>query len=509
MNTTFIWKIDPNVNESAAFEKNYEIRNELKNSMPIYATRAMRREFVNTCDMFLGNVEKSRVRRIYKEFTGDLTADESEIDARVKLAFDLKDPELITDLRHFNEGKISIYDTFWEYAKKFLEGTAQDSVVAVDERRHDPIMHLARAISVKDLRNQIIKICPEGTPIPSVQWLRLQFWPKNPWNLSSLQYTGNLPLKFMIQIRQLHLHHIDSHYASAIFRYLKELAIKFKDHTWLVFLDDKHRCKIGEPGHPVAAIERGKQVVVTTNETFAVSDHDFTKCSLIPSVTMLCNIPDNMEGSFYRGQVNIGLKDAAFQASSALRHMTELYDILLHTEMHHPFLMLYTDGGPDHKNTFLRVQLSLIAMFIALDLDYLVAVRTPPGHSWKNPVERIMSILNLGMQCVGLMRQKISEETEKLISGCNSLEDIREKSKTNNQLEKELLHSMEPTRDLLSNLFTRQSLKDESFKVFEPATKTEMENFWESVHLVDDSITMEDTSQKKVANKVSMKFDYS
>ncbi|GET01947.1 uncharacterized protein LOC111130598 [Rhizophagus clarus] len=441
MNTTFVWKIDPNIDESAAFKKNYEIQNELKSFMPVYATRTMRREFVNTCDMFLGNVEKSRVCRIYKEFTGDSTADESEIDAR---------------------------------------GTAQDSVIAVDERHHDPIIHLARAISVKDLRNQIVKICPEGTPIPSVQWLRLQFWPKNSWNLSSLQYTGNLPLKFMIQVRQLDLNHIDSHYASAIFCYLKELAIKFKDHTWLVFLDDKHRCKIGELGHPVAAIERGKQVVVTTHETFAISDHDFTKCSLIPSVTMLY---------------------AAFQVSSALRHMTELYDILLHTEMHHPFLMLYTDGGPNHKNTFLRVQLSLIAIFIALDLDYLVAVRTPPGHSWKNPVERIMSILNLGMQCVGLMRQKMSEEMEKLISGCNSLEDMREKAKTNHQLEKELLQSMEPIRDLLSNLFTRQSFKDEFFKVFEPATKTEMENFWESVHLVDDSITIKDTSQKKVANK--------
>ncbi|PKK57493.1 hypothetical protein RhiirC2_825681, partial [Rhizophagus irregularis] len=501
MNTTFIWKIDPSVDESIAFEKNYKIRSELKNSMPVYATRAMRREFVDTCDMFLGNVEKSRVRRIYKEFVGDSTADEMEIDIRVKLAFDLRDPDIITDLRHFNEGRISIYDTFWEYSKKFLEGTAQDSVVAVDERRHDPIVHLARAISVEDLKNQIAKLCPKDTPIPSVQWLRLQFWPKNPWNLSSLQFTGILPLKFMIQIRQLHMDHIDSHYASAIFRYLKELAIKFKDNTWLVFLDDKHRCKIGEPGHPVAAIERGKQVVVTTHETFAVSDHDFTKCSLIPSVTMICNIPDNIEGSFYRGHVNIGLKDATFQTSSSLRHMTELYDILLHTEKHHPFLMLYTDGGPDHKITFLRVQLSLIAMFIALDLDYLVAVRTPPGHSWKNPVERIMSILNLGMQCVGLMRQKMSEEMEKLINGCNSLEDIREKAKINNQLEEELLQSMEPTRDLLSSIFTRQNLKDEPFKMFKPATKTEMETFWESVHLVDDSITMDDTSQKKVADK--------
>ncbi|RIA84742.1 hypothetical protein C1645_831833 [Glomus cerebriforme] len=90
----------------------YHHENILKSSMLVYAIRAMRRKFVNTCDMFLGNVEKSRVRRIYKEFTGDSTADESEIDARVKLAFDLKDPELITDLWHFNEEKISIYDIF-------------------------------------------------------------------------------------------------------------------------------------------------------------------------------------------------------------------------------------------------------------------------------------------------------------------------------------------------------------------------------------------------------------
>jgi len=97
---------------------------------------------------------------------------------------------------------------------------------------------LARAISVKDLRNQIVKICPQGTQIPSLHW-----------NLSSLQYTGILPLKYMIHIRQLHMNHIESHYA--------------------LLLDDKHRCKIGDP---VAAIERGKQVVVTTNETFAVAD---------------------------------------------------------------------------------------------------------------------------------------------------------------------------------------------------------------------------------------------
>ncbi|GBB94592.1 hypothetical protein RclHR1_23880003 [Rhizophagus clarus] len=66
--------------------------------MPVYTTRAMRREFVNTCDTFLGNVKKSRVFQIYKEFVGDSTVDETEIDVRIKLAFDLRDPNIITDL---------------------------------------------------------------------------------------------------------------------------------------------------------------------------------------------------------------------------------------------------------------------------------------------------------------------------------------------------------------------------------------------------------------------------
>ena len=66
MNTTFIWKIDPNIDESITFEKNYEIRNRLKESMPKYATRAMRKEFVNTCEMFLENVEKCQVHHILK-----------------------------------------------------------------------------------------------------------------------------------------------------------------------------------------------------------------------------------------------------------------------------------------------------------------------------------------------------------------------------------------------------------------------------------------------------------
>lgn len=71
-------------------------------------------------------------------------------------------------------------------------------------------------------------------------------------------------------------------------------------------MDDKHHCKVGEPGHPVAAVERGRRVVVGADQVFAVSDYDFTKFSIVPSVTMLIDIPESVnEGSFYRGQVKL------------------------------------------------------------------------------------------------------------------------------------------------------------------------------------------------------------
>ncbi|CAI2196746.1 19163_t:CDS:1, partial [Funneliformis geosporum] len=96
---------------------------------------------------------------------------------------------------------------------------------------------------------------------------------------------------------------------------------------------DKHHCKVGEPGFPVAAVERRKRVVVSRDTTFAVTDYDYTKLGIIPSVIMVCNIPESINGDFYVRKVNIGLKDPIFQPSSPLRQATELYDILLKEEL--------------------------------------------------------------------------------------------------------------------------------------------------------------------------------
>src|SRR6266498_3633609 len=413
-NAISIWKIDEQAIEMLVLQENMRIVNKLQADAPHYYTRAIRINYLHTCDLLLSKAKLSTLRTIYRMLTGDISAAETEneakVDEHVRLALELEDPDITIDLREHSNGRLNKYDIFWRIADQFLAGKAANAVIAVDERRHDTIVHLATAISVNDFLHQIKRECPPETPIPSAQWLRLQFWPKNPTRLSSLQFTDRLPLKFMIQTRQLRAYHPNVHYVSALFCYEKEFAVKFSEITNFVFLDDKYRYKVGEPGFPVTAVERGKKVVVNKDTTFAVADHDYTKTGITPSVAMKCNIPESINGDFYTGKVHIGLKDPIFQLSSPLRHATELYHILLNEELiDKPILCLYTDGGPDHHCTYTRVQLSYICLFLALDLDYFVAVQTPPQHSWKNPVERIMLILNLGLQGIGLMRTKMND----------------------------------------------------------------------------------------------------
>lgn len=96
-----------------------------------------------------------------------------------------------------------------------------------------------------------------------------------------------------------------------------------------------------------------------------VGDHDFTKFTPTPSVDFLIDIPETIEGSFYCGKVFVGLEDSTCEHSSPIRHATELKQILQnHFTFMQPLLVLYMDGGPDHRLTYASVQQSLLALFI-------------------------------------------------------------------------------------------------------------------------------------------------
>jgi hypothetical protein len=288
----------------------------------------------------------------------------------------------------------------------------------------------------------------------------------------------------MVQTRQLRKTHIDAHYCQAIFKYIRYFASKYKKYTCLIFADDKHKIPIGEVV-PTSTGVRNKKMATSTQAELSAADHDFTKLSITPSVSLFAKIPDDPIQSFYDGQVYVVLKNTTFQASSALRHVTEFYDSI---EQHYfnsnslpEIIIVYTDGGPDHQCNFGSVQISLIALFLNGNFDLVIAARTAPYHSWANPAERIMSILNLGLQGVALQREQMSNELESIFQKLNTLDTIRKEAQKNSILKCELQISIDKVQNILFDRIRRLKLHDNYFEINNSASEEDINRFFEVI----------------------------
>ena len=62
-----------------------------------------------------------------------------------------------------------------------------------------------------------------------------------------------------------------------------------------------------------------------------------------------------------------------------------------------------------------------------------------------------MSILNIGLQRIGLMRELMSQENEKLSSLCNSLPDLRQVSKEYQDFVSAVADSLAPVKIMLTD----------------------------------------------------------
>ena len=116
----------------------------------------------------------------------------THVDARVEevVSMEPEDPWMILDLCEARTGDgHTKYQVFWDEASKFING---DLGIAVGDRRHSTITHLAKAISLRDFRDQVKARLPDNAPVPVDEWLRLQFWPESRNAHTSLQYTGRL-----------------------------------------------------------------------------------------------------------------------------------------------------------------------------------------------------------------------------------------------------------------------------------------------------------------------------
>ena len=199
----------------------------------------------------------------------------------------------------------------------------------------------------------------------------------------------------------------------------------------------------------------------------------------------------------------MALKDGALQMSTPFRHMTELVDIfgslgkiIESGQLDTPILLGYTDGGPDHRLTYATTQLSLFAVFILLDLDMLAMARTAPHHSYRNPVERIMSLLNLAFQNVALCRTSMLQEFEAAIKNANSMKAIRELAFKNEQLGCALLESMLPVKEALLSRIRKLSLKEVPFSTTEAAAQEAIDRIVNLVTAFDPSLDPTKAAQK-------------
>ena len=156
---------------------------------------------------------------------------------------------------------------------------------------------MAVAHSYADMYRQCLSIAKEkeiGTEeIPSYAWFTLQFWPTNRSASKLLHHAGRFKVRRMVQARLLRKSNPDSHYAKAVYKALKKRAIKNRENHAFVSTDAKCKVSVGEPDYPVAAVSRGKRVIVGVNQVLKVADHDFTKISIIPDAYLLHDIPED------------------------------------------------------------------------------------------------------------------------------------------------------------------------------------------------------------------------
>jgi hypothetical protein len=278
-------------------------------------------------------------------------------------------------------------------------------------------------------------------PSPSVEWIRLQFVPNNETVKSASLFTGRLGVKRAVQTRTLRKAHPDQHWVNCMMKYVYEWLIELNrelNGVGVEFFgqDDKAKIPVGDSvaiSTGVRANVRSAIVSADGGDTVLnAMDHDFHRINLVLSVTLRCNIPASIGGSFFMGDEDDGngrlfytLRDAVFDPSRIFDHTAQLVDCVKRSDLNPYVLVLQTDGGPDHSIKFATTKNAMIALFKILNLDHLLILRGAPNGSAYNKIERAMSPANSALANVSIKRGVMPDWAEDLMKNANSMSEIR------------------------------------------------------------------------------------
>ena len=73
-----------------------------------------------------------------------------------------------------------------------------------------------------------------------------------------LHQTSRFRIRRMVQAQLFRKSNPDAHYANAVYKFMREQAVKNCQNIDFFSADAKCKVPIGEPGYPIAAVTRGK-----------------------------------------------------------------------------------------------------------------------------------------------------------------------------------------------------------------------------------------------------------
>ena len=141
-----------------------------------------------------------------------------------------------------------------------------------------------------------------GILVPSAEWVRLQFAPRNTHHCSALFHTGRFDMKFQVQRRQMRSQHEDAKYVYHQQLYAKEFAICFKDFCSFISSDDKVLISVGEPGNPISMGVHCHNASLGPGQSgtfLGTLDHDWKITGIISSVNLFTDILELTSTSFF------------------------------------------------------------------------------------------------------------------------------------------------------------------------------------------------------------------
>ena len=379
---------------------------EIIKSLPEYCHRcqwaSFQEEFgyqINT----MGCVPTNVLRVMHRRLTGDATASR-DMDAELRvLAYLLNEgkTEFWPDLRAALNGSKQRHTAYFKCAEELLE-----SITGASPYRHGEVREFTSEqkdmVSIPSLHDAIRERMQQhddptinNAPVPCLQLLHLSMCPRYPSRLVSMNFSSRLNVTRGIQQATMRKKNIDSHYNNAMNVYCNSFIMEvnklvrdefpdlirpFSNGLILVkgaikiSLDDKNHIPLGEPGYPVRTTVRKMNAKLLVdgeaNTPYAV-DHDFHRANIRPSVCLIIEEPEALQGSWRNGTVLVSLKEGATQPSNGMRHAVELTeqikrcvasdnailigkdcfsDLPVSEQTSLPFVtLLRTDGGSDHN----------------------------------------------------------------------------------------------------------------------------------------------------------------